>query len=96
MANRKSEKDRYFIDPNKMPPAQIRAIQLLTLRKGLPAPYTGGIVYCGKGAFRLQTAMELSAIGVVYKTNGDLGESYVLSKVGEAIGVRVAKWRVDY
>lgn len=85
----------YYVDPKSLTPLQIHAIQILAAY-GKPAPVTSGIVHCGRGYFRLKTAMELVELGIIYQTTTELGESYAMSKVGNAIAPRVVRWRVDY
>jgi len=87
--------NRYYIDPKDLTPEQVHAIQILAARKGRPSPVTDGVVHGGRASFRLKTAMELADLGVVYRTETDLGECYVLSKVGNAIAPRITYWRVD-
>jgi len=90
-----TEENRYYIDPKTLSPLQVHAIQILA-KYGKPAPITSGVVHCGKACFRLQTAMELTELGIMYKTTTYLGESYTLSKVGIAIAYKVEKWKVGY
>ncbi len=84
----------YYVDPKELSSEQISALKVLFVR-GYPAPICNGVVHCGKGTFRIKVGMELEVVGLMSKTNTDLGECYTLSKIGQAIAVKVQNWRVD-
>ena len=90
----KEQGQRYYVDPKTLSPKQIRAIQALSAR-GRPAPVADGVVHCGRASFRVAVAIELDKLGIMYRTNTELGECWVLSKVGAAIAPRIQRWRVD-